>query len=75
MAQSVKKKNKVPKLQGLPWQSSGWDLVFQGTGCVFEASWGVKIPHASWPKIQNIKLKQCSSKFKKDFTNGPHQET
>ena len=33
---------------------------------------GAKIPHASQPKIQNIKQKQCCSKFNKDFKNGPH---
>ena len=26
-----------------------------------------KIPHASWPKNQNIKQKQYCNKFKKDF--------
>ena len=26
-----------------------------------------KIPHASWPKNQNIKQKQYCSKFNKDF--------
>ena len=33
---------------------------------------GTKIPHASRLKNQNIKLKQCSNKFNKDFKNGPH---
>ena len=28
-----------------------------------------KIPHASWPKKQNMKQKQYSSKFKKDLKN------
>ena len=36
--------------------------------------WGTKIPHASWPKNQNIKQKQCCNKFNKDFKNGPHQK-
>ena len=31
-----------------------------------------KIPHASWPKNQNIKQKQYCSKFNKHFKNGPH---
>ena len=35
--------------------------------------WGAKIPHASWPKNQNIKQKQYCNKFNKDFKNGPHQ--
>ena len=29
--------------------------------------WGAKIPHAPWPKNQNIKQKQCCNKFKKYF--------
>ena len=33
-----------------------------------------KIPHASWPKNQNIKQKQYCNKFNKDFSNGPHQK-
>ena len=36
--------------------------------------WGAKIPHASWPKIQNIKQKQYCNIFNKDFKNGPHQK-
>ena len=36
---------------------------------------GAKIPHASWPKNQNIKKqKQYCNKFNKDFKNGPHQK-
>ena len=35
---------------------------------------GAKIPHALGPKNQNIKQKQCSNKFSKDFKNGPHQK-
>ena len=37
-------------------------------------SWGAKIPHASWPKNQNIKQKQYCNKFNKDFKNGPYQK-
>ena len=29
-----------------------------------------KIPHASWPKNQNIEQKQYCSKFNKHFKNG-----
>ena len=36
---------------------------------------GAKIPHASWPKSQNIKKqKQYCNKFNKDLKNGPHQK-
>ena len=35
---------------------------------------GAKIPHASWPKNQNIKQKQYCNKFNKDFKNSPHQK-
>ena len=37
-------------------------------------SQGAKIPHASWPKNQNIKQKQYCNKFNKDFKNGPHEK-
>ena len=33
---------------------------------------GAKILHASQPVNQNIKQKQYSKKFNKDFKNGPH---
>ena len=35
---------------------------------------GDKIPHASWPKRQNIKQKQYCNKFNKNFKNGPQQQ-
>lgn len=40
---------------GLPWLSSGQHFTFQcrGTGSILGR--GAKIPHASWPKTQNIK--------------------
>ena len=33
---------------------------------------GVKIPHTSQPKNENIKQKQYCNKFNKYFKNGPH---
>ena len=33
---------------------------------------GAKIPHASWPKYQNMKQKQYCNRFNKDLKNGPH---
>ena len=35
---------------------------------------GARIPHALWPKNQNIKQKQYCNKFNKDFKNGLHQK-
>ena len=35
---------------------------------------GTKIPHASQPKIQNIKQKQYCNKFNRDLLNG-HMKT
>ena len=35
---------------------------------------GGKIPHASWPKKQNMKQKQYCNKFNKDFKNGPYKK-
>ena len=34
---------------------------------------GAKITHASWPKNQNVKLKQQCNKFHNDFKNDPCQ--
>ena len=33
-----------------------------------------KLPHALWPKHQNINWKQYYNKFNKDFKNCPHQK-
>ena len=30
------------------------------------------MPHASGPKVQNLKQKQYCNKFHKDFKNGPY---
>ena len=35
---------------------------------------GAKIPHACWPKNQNVNQKKYCNKFNKDFKNGPHQQ-
>ena len=35
------------------------------------SGWGDKIPHALWPKNQNIKQKRYYNKFNKDFKNDP----
>ena len=43
-----------------------------GTGSI--PGRGTEIPHASWPKNQNIKQKQYCNKFNKDFKNGIHQK-
>ena len=43
---------------GLSWWSSGWSFAFQCRQCGFNPWWGVKIPHASWLKNQNIKKKR-----------------
>ena len=48
-----------------PSPSSAW-----GTGSV--PGQGAKIPHASWPKKQNIKQKQYCNRLNKDFESGPH---
>ena len=34
---------------------------------------GAEIPHALWPKNQNVKQKQYCNKYNEDFKNGPHQ--
>ena len=47
---------------------------FNAGGAGSIPSQGTKIPHASWPKYQNMKQKQYCNKFNKDFKNGPHQK-
>ena len=37
-------------------------------------AWGAKIPHASWPKNQNMKQKPYCNKFNKDYENVPYQK-
>ena len=37
---------------------------------------GARVPHASGPGNQNIKLRQFCNKLRKDFKkNGPHQKS
>ena len=52
---------------GLPWQSSGWEFVFQCQqyGC----GQGAEIPTCFAAKNQNAKQKQYCYKFNKDFNN------
>ena len=54
-----------PVVKNLPSNARGSGLI---TGR------GAKIQHASGPKHQNIKHRQCWNKFNKDFQNGPHQK-
>ena len=44
-----------------------------GGVCLITA-WEAKIPHALWPKIQNIKQKQYRNKFNKEFKYGLHKK-
>ena len=60
--------------RGLLWQSNCWDFTFQRRGVGSIPAWGTKIPHASWPKNQTIKQKQCYHKFNKDFKNGLYKK-
>ena len=59
---------------GLPWQSSGWDFAFHCRRCESNPGLDSKIPHASWPKNQNIKEKQYCNKFNRDLKNGSHKK-
>ena len=54
-----------PVVKALPSNSGGAGSI---------PGWGAKIPHALRPNNQNIKQKQCSSKFNKVVKNGPHQK-
>ena len=52
-----------PVLKTLPSNSGGVGSV---------PGWGTKIPHASWPKHQNMEQKQYCNKINEVFKNGPH---
>ena len=49
-------------------------FVFQCRGTGLIPAWGAKIPHASWPKNQNMKQKPYCNKFNKDYENVPYQK-
>ena len=49
-----------------------WPSNAGGAGLI--SAWETKMPHASWPKNQNIKQKQSCNKFSKDFKNVPRQK-
>ena len=49
-----------------------WPSNEGGAGLI--SAWETKMPHASWPKNQNIKQKQSCNKFSKHFKNGPRQK-
>ena len=51
--------------------SPGLNFAFQWRGWGSVPGQGAEIPHASWPKNQSIKQKQCCNKFSIDFKNGP----
>ena len=51
-----------PVVKTLPSNGGGEGLI---------PDWGAKIPHALWPKNQNIIWKQNYNKFDKGFKNGP----
>ena len=54
-----------PVVKTSPFNAEGVDLIL---------GWGTKIPHALWPKNQNIKQEQYCNKFNKDFKNGSYQK-
>ena len=64
----------LKRTKGLPWESSGWDFVFQYRGAGSIPDQETEILHVLWPKSRNIKQKQYCNKFNKDFKNGPQQK-
>ena len=62
--------SKVIKIQALGDLPGGPVVKTNSRGAGSIPGWGAKIPHASWPKNQNIKQKQYCNKFNKDFKNG-----
>lgn len=55
------------------WQTSVKSLP-SSAGIWFHSWLGSHIPHAWWPKNQNVKQKQYCNKSNKEFKNGPHEE-
>ena len=47
-------------------------LLFKAGGVGLIPGQGAKIPHACWPKNQNVNQKKYCNKFNKDFKNGSH---
>ena len=64
-----KKKRKVRDFPGCPVVKNSPSNT-RGAGSV--PSWKVEIPHALWPKCQDIEEKQYCNKFNKDFKNDLH---
>ena len=58
------------KKTGFPGGSAVKTSPSNAGGCGYDRA--ANIPHAWWPKKQNIKWKQSCNKFNKDFKNGPH---
>ena len=70
----------------IPWSSylqNGYKRKFPGApvaktspsnagGADMIPGWGARIPHALWPENQNMRQKQCCSRFNEDFENGPY---
>ena len=57
---------------GLPWRPVVKTLPSSAGSVGSIPGWGAKIPHASWPKNQNIKQKQYCNKFNKNFKKLVH---
>ena len=66
MLQSRLEKSESEDFPGCPVDSTSSNA--EGAGSL--PGWGAKIPHASGPKIANIKQKQYCNKLNEDFKMG-----
>ena len=73
MALEAPRHRRLALIKQIYWDFPGSPVVKISPSQGGDVSPGAKIPHASWPKSQNIKLKQYCNKFNKDFKKDSHQ--
>ena len=67
MALEVPRHRRLALIKQIYWDFLGSPVVKTSPSQEGDVGPGTKIPHASRPKSQNIKLKQYCNKFNKDF--------
>ena len=67
MALEDPRRRRLPLIKQIYWDFPGSPVFKTSPSQGGDVSPGTKIPHASWSKSQNIKLKQYCNKFNKDL--------
>ena len=71
--ESIKMHDSLTKMRDFPGSPVVKILPSNTSSAGSIPGWGSKIPHASWPKNQNIRWKQYCIKFNKNFKHGSYQ--